>query len=73
LPGNLLNIALRGEHVLVANTPGQPARELIPRRGTLFDVQGLSGISIEFKADASGKVTEAVFYQGGSALVIKKK
>lgn len=73
LPGNVLNIALRGEHTLVANTPGQPARELIPRNGTLFDVQGLSGVSIEFKTDASGKVTEAVFYQGGSALVIKKK
>ena len=73
LPGNVLNIALQGEHSLVAHTPGQPVRGLTPRSGTLFDVQGLSGVSIEFKMDASGKVTEAVFYQGGSALVIKKK
>jgi CubicO group peptidase (beta-lactamase class C family) len=73
LPGNVLNIALRGEHTLVAGTPGQPARELIPRQGMLFDLQGLSGVSIEFKTDASGKAVEAVFYQGGTALVIKKK
>jgi CubicO group peptidase (beta-lactamase class C family) len=73
LPGTELNISLRGDHTLVAATPGQPARELIPRHGTLFDLQGLSGVSIDFKSDASGKVIEAVFYQGGSTLVIKKK
>lgn len=73
LPGTVLTIALRGEHTLVANTPGQPARELVPRHGTLFEMQGLSGVSIEFKMDTSGKVTEAVFYQGGGAQVIKKK
>jgi CubicO group peptidase (beta-lactamase class C family) len=73
LPGTVLNVVTRGDHTLVANTPGQPARELIPRHGMLFDLQGLSGVSIEFKTDASGKVVEAVFYQGGSALVIKKK
>jgi CubicO group peptidase (beta-lactamase class C family) len=73
LPGNVLNVALRGEHALVASTPGQPPRELIPQHGMFFDLQGLSGVSIEFKPDASGKVTEAVFYQGGDALVIKKK
>jgi len=73
LPGNVLAITLRGEHTLVASTPGQPPRELIPRHGTLFDVQGLNGASLEFKMDASGKVSEAVLYQGGSALIIKKK
>ena len=73
LPGTVLNVVTRGDHTLVATTPGQPARELIPRHGMLFDLQGLSGVSIEFKTDASGKVVEAVFYQGGSALVIKKK
>jgi CubicO group peptidase (beta-lactamase class C family) len=73
LPGTVLNVVMRGGHTLVANTPGQPARELIPRHGMLFDLQGLSGVSLEFKTDASGKVVEAVFYQGGSALVIKKK
>jgi hypothetical protein len=73
LPGTVLNVVTRGDHTLVANTPGQPARELIPRHGMLFDLQGLSGVSIEFKTDASGKIVEAVFYQGGSALVIKKK
>jgi CubicO group peptidase (beta-lactamase class C family) len=73
LPGNVLTIALRGEHTLMASTPGQPARELIPRHGMLFDLQGLNGVSIEFKTEASGKAVEAIFYQGESALVLKKK
>jgi len=73
LPGSVLTVAFRGEHTLIASTPGQPPRELIPRQGTLFEVQGISGASIEFKTDASGKVTEAVFSQGGTVSVIKKK
>ena len=73
LPGNVLTVALRGDHTLVSSTPGQPPRELIPRHGTLFDLQGLSGVSIEFKLDASGTATEAVFFQGDSALIIKKR
>jgi CubicO group peptidase (beta-lactamase class C family) len=73
LPGTVLTVALRGDYTLVASTPGQPPRELLPRHGTLFDLSGLSGVSLEFKLDAAGKSTEAVFYQGGSALIIKKK
>jgi hypothetical protein len=63
LPGTMLTITLRG----------QPARELVPTRGTTFDFKGLSGFTIEFKQDASGKVTEAVVYQPGGTLVVKRK
>jgi len=73
LPGAALTISLRGDKTLVASLPGQPSRELVPTRGTTFAVQGLSGFSIEFKKDASGKVTEAVFYQPGETLVMKRK
>jgi hypothetical protein len=73
LPDTTLTVSLKGEKTLIATLPGQPELELVPTRGTTFDVKGLSGVSIEFKKDASGKVTEAVFYQPGSTIVVKKK
>ena len=61
--------------------PRQPGRqhsrqedlELLPKRGTTFDIKGLAGFSIEFKKDPTGKVTEAVFYQPDTVIVLKKK
>jgi len=66
-------IALRGEHALIMSRPGSPERELIPRRGTTFDLKGLEGFSIEFKRDAAGKVSEAVFYTPDTVFIIKRK
>jgi CubicO group peptidase (beta-lactamase class C family) len=66
-------VSLRGEHNLIASVPGQPDYELIPRRGTTFDLKGLTGFSIEFKMDASGKVTEAALVQPDTTIVLKKK
>jgi hypothetical protein len=53
--------------------PGQPDAELVPVRGTTFTIKGINGISIEFKRDTSGKVTEAALNQLGTVLVLKKK
>jgi len=66
-------ITLRGDHTLVMSQPGAPERELIPRRGTTFDLKGLEGFSIEFKRDDSGKVTEAVFYTPDTTVIVKRK
>ncbi|HJX83348.1 MAG TPA: DUF3471 domain-containing protein, partial [Candidatus Angelobacter sp.] len=66
-------IVLVGDNSLVLTTPGSPARKLVPRRGTRFDVEGLVGFSLEFKQDASGKTQEVVRYTPGSVSVIKKK
>ncbi len=68
-----LTVSLRGDHTLVGNVPGQPDLELLPKRGTTFDLKGLAGASIEFKKDANGKVTEAVLSQPDSVTVLKKK
>jgi YD repeat-containing protein len=59
--------------MLVASTPGSPDLELLPRRGTTFDVKNQSGLTIEFQRDASGKVVEAAFNDNGTAFVMKKK
>src|SRR5882724_2243658 len=68
-----LTVELRGDHTLVIVRPGTPERELIPRRGTTFDIKGLEGFSMEFKRDASGKVTEAVYYRPDTVLILKRK
>jgi YD repeat-containing protein len=64
---------LRGDHTLVASNPGSTDLELLPKRGTTFDVKDQSGVSIEFKRDASGKVTEAALNDNGTVLVLKRK
>jgi hypothetical protein len=40
-----------GRDNLVASIPGQENLELLPKRGTTFDIKGLAGFSIEFKKD----------------------
>lgn len=73
LGGLTETVSLEGDKKLFLIVPGQPKYELIPRRGTTFDIKGLSAYSIEFKKDASGKVTEAVFYQPDGTYVAKRK
>jgi CubicO group peptidase (beta-lactamase class C family) len=53
--------------------PGQPQHELVPKRGLTFDIKGLPGYGVEFKKDASGKVTEAVFNQPNGVFTAKRK
>jgi len=45
----------------------------VPKRGTLFELKGLAGFSMEFKRDASGAVSEAALYQPNGTFVAKKK
>ncbi|HEV2351504.1 MAG TPA: serine hydrolase [Terriglobia bacterium] len=73
LGGATETVTLEGDQALFLIVPGQAKYELIPRRGTTFDIKGLSGYSIEFRKNAVGKVTEAVFYQPDGAYVAKKK
>jgi len=68
-----LTISLRGDHTLVMSTPGSPDVELLPKRGTTFDLKGQSGVSIKFKEEANGKVIEIALNDNGTVLVMKKK
>jgi CubicO group peptidase (beta-lactamase class C family) len=68
-----LTVSLRGDHTLVASTPGSPDLELLPRRGTRFDVKDQSGVSVEFRRDANGKVVEVSVNDNGTVIVMKKK
>jgi YD repeat-containing protein len=68
-----LTVSLRGDHTLVLSSPGSTDVELLPRRGTTFDVKDQSGVTLEFKRDANGKIVEAALNDNGTAIVLKKK
>lgn len=72
-PGRPWTVALAGENELQLIFPGAPPRKLIPRHGTRFDVQDLTGITLEFKQDASGQTQEVVVYTPDSALAVPRK
>jgi len=72
-PGRPMTVALAGESTLQLVFPGAPPRKLIPRQGTRFDVQDLTGVTLEFKLDASGQASEVVIYSPDSASVIPRK
>lgn len=69
----VITVSLKGDKTLTAAVPGQPEYELIPYRGTEFNLKGLQGCRVEFKLDEFGKVVEAIFKQPNGALIMKKK
>ena len=72
-PGRPWTVALSGKDTLQLIFPGAPPRKLIPRHGTRFDVQDLTGITLEFKEDSGGQVQEVVVYTPDSASAVPKK
>jgi CubicO group peptidase (beta-lactamase class C family) len=69
----VLTVQLKGENTLVITAPGQPETELIPYKGTEFNLKNVPGASIEFILDASGVVQEAKIKQSGAIFTAKKK
>ena len=65
-------VILRGDHTLYFTHPGSADRELLPKRGTTFELQGLAGFSVEFVKDAAGKVSEAVLHTPDATSVLKR-
>ena len=75
--GMIMTIALKGEHTLFASLPGEPDYELVPykrtEQGAEFQAKGISGVSIEFKIDGSGAVTEALITMPDGTFTAKRK
>lgn len=68
-----VTISLKGETTLVLSVPGQPEYELVPYKGTEFNLKNLTGFSIEFIMDESGIVIEAKITQPNGVFTAKKK
>jgi len=69
----VVTVSLKGENTLILSVPSQPEYELVPYKGTEFNLKGLPGFSVEFKMDASGAVTEAAFKQPSGVFTAKRK
>jgi CubicO group peptidase (beta-lactamase class C family) len=67
-----ITIVLRGDHTLVLTAPGGPGQELVPTRGTTFRFKDSPAVTIEFKRDAAGNVTEAALNELGTVLVLRR-
>lgn len=65
-------VFIKGDKTLFIFVPGQPEYELVPYKGTTFNFKTLSGFSIEFVMDESGKVTEAQITQPKGVFTAKK-
>jgi hypothetical protein len=70
--GQTIMISLKGESLL-ASIPGQGDLELLPYREMIFNVKGISAISITFRSDEQGNVVEALINQAGTSFVAKRK
>ena len=71
LAGQEATIELRGD-VLTLIVPGQPPYSLVPIREMNFDIQGLSGFSIEFRM-TGGRVSEFAAHQPNGTFVATRK
>ncbi len=65
-------VTLREDNVLTAAMPNQKVYELEPVRGYTFAVKGEVGLTVDFKPDPSGRITEFSMNQAGSSSVYKK-
>ncbi len=73
LSGVEIKIVLREGKSLIMTLAGQQDFELIPYRGTEFNLKGMQGYSVEFKQDAAGVVTELISHQPNGTFTAKKK
>ncbi|NIN10264.1 MAG: serine hydrolase, partial [Gemmatimonadales bacterium] len=71
--GTPITVALKGADALTLTVPGQPTYDLVPTRGTSFDLKGLSGYSVEFKRGEDGSVQEVVIFQPNGTFVATRR
>jgi CubicO group peptidase (beta-lactamase class C family) len=70
--GMPLAITLKGEDTLAGTLPGQPSLELVPYRGTTFNVKGLAGASLTFHMGESGPADSLELVQPGAVLQARR-
>jgi hypothetical protein len=61
-----VTVSLKDDGTLIAQTTGQPEVALVPYMGTEFTLKGVPNVSMEFKRDETGAVSEVLVKQGGA-------
>ena len=72
-PGAIAKVYVKSDSVLYAFIQGQPEYELVPVEKDKFSIKVLSGYSLQFHTDATGKVTELLFIQPNGTFKATKK
>jgi len=72
LEGDTLTVSLKGDKLFLM-IPGQPEYELHPYKELSFNIKGMNGFIIEFKRDASGKITGFISHQPDGVSEARKK
>jgi hypothetical protein len=67
-----VTVDFKDDNTLQLTVPGQPTYTLTPYKGTEFQIQGLSGFSVEFQRDESDSVVEAILTQLNTTFTAKK-
>lgn len=74
LPGpTIVKVYIKDEKTLMVFIPGQPDYEVIPVKPDVFNLKILSGYSVQFDKDASGKITALNFVQPNGTFKAKRK
>ena len=73
IAGQISRFELKSDSILTLTVPGQPVYELVPYKGTEFNVKGLSGFSLEFKQEKDKKVSAVIFKQPNGIFTAIKK
>jgi CubicO group peptidase (beta-lactamase class C family) len=71
--GITLTVTLRGDKTLFASVPGQPDYELVPYKGTSFQLKDHPGFGVEFKRDDAGQVSAMIVRQPYGVITAQKK
>ncbi|MCK4763908.1 MAG: serine hydrolase [Candidatus Aminicenantes bacterium] len=66
-------ISLKGGDTLVLTVSGQPPYDLVPYKGTEFNIENLTGFSIKFLTGDDGKVTGFEAHQPNGVFTATKK
>ncbi|MFY7839240.1 MAG: serine hydrolase [Lacibacter sp.] len=74
LPGpTIVKVYIKGDNTLMVLVPGQPDYELVAVKTNLFNFKALSGFSVKFDKDESGKITALNFVQPNGTFKAKRK
>lgn len=74
LPGpTIVKVYIKDEKTLMVFIPGQPDYEVIPVKPDVFNLKILSGYSVKFDKDESGKITALNFVQPNGTFKAKRK
>jgi carbamoyltransferase len=73
LGGKVLSVSLLADGKFIITSAAQPQYILVPGKGDEFNLKNTPGFSVEFSAEAGGKITAAIVRQPNGAFRLNKR